>query len=59
LEEALKIVGAKIGASVSKKTFVLLVKDKDGDSSKIAEANKQGVPLMTLGEFNESYGEYM
>ena len=59
LEEALKLVGAKIGANVSKKTFVLLVKDKDGDSSKISEANKQGVPLMTLGEFNESYGEYV
>jgi len=56
LQEALKNIGAKIGSSVSSKTFVVLVKDKEEDTGKANEARKLGVPLMTPQEFISKYG---
>jgi NAD-dependent DNA ligase len=58
LQEALKNIGAKIGSSVSSKTFVVLVKDKEEDTGKANEARKLGVPLMTPQEFMSKYGIY-
>lgn len=55
LQTELKDIGAKIGTSVSSKTFVLLVKDKDEDTGKASEARKLGVPLMTPSEFKNKY----
>ena len=55
LQEALKNIGAKISASVSSKTFVVLVKNKDEDTGKANEARKLGIPLMTPQEFTEKY----
>ena len=55
IQDALKSVGAKLGSSVSKNTFVVLVKDKEDDTGKAAEARKLGVPLMTLEEFRQKY----
>ena len=55
IQDALKSVGAKLGSSVSKNTFVVLVKDKDEDTGKAAEAKKLGVPLMTPEEFRQKY----
>jgi NAD-dependent DNA ligase len=55
IQEALKIIGAKLGSSVSSKTFVVLVKDKDEDTGKANEARKLGVPLMTPDEFTSKY----
>jgi NAD-dependent DNA ligase len=55
LQEKLKDVGAKLGSSVSSKTFVVLVKDKEEDTSKANEARKVGVPLMTPQEFVIKY----
>jgi DNA ligase (NAD+) len=55
LQEALKNIGAKIGSSVSSKTFVVLVKDKDEDTGKANDARKLGVPLMTPHEFTSKY----
>jgi NAD-dependent DNA ligase len=55
IQDALKTVGAKLGSSVSKNTFVVLVKDKDEDTGKAAEARKLGVPLMTPDEFKQKY----
>jgi NAD-dependent DNA ligase len=55
IQDALKSVGAKLGTSVSKNTFVVLVKDKDEDTGKVAEAKKLGVPLMTPEEFRQKY----
>jgi NAD-dependent DNA ligase len=55
LVETLKKMGAKVGASVSKNTFILLVKDKDEDTGKAEEARKLEVPLMTPEEFREKY----
>jgi NAD-dependent DNA ligase len=55
LQETLKLYGVKIGASVSKNTFAVLVKDKDEDTTKANEARKLNIPLMTPVEFNEKY----
>ena len=55
LEEVLKNMGAKIGSTISSKTFVLLVKDKYQDTSKVRESKKLGVPLMTPQEFTSKY----
>ena len=55
LQEALKNIGAKVGTSVSSKTFVVLVKDKEEDTGKANEARKLGIPLMTPEEFAKQY----
>jgi NAD-dependent DNA ligase len=55
IQDALKNVGAKLGASVSKNTFVVLVKDTDEDTGKANDARKIGVPLMTPEEFKSKY----
>jgi NAD-dependent DNA ligase len=55
LQEKLKDIGAKLGSSVSSKTFVVLVKDKEEDTGKANEARKLNVPLMTPHEFTIKY----
>ena len=55
IQDALKSVGAKLGSSVSKNTFVVLVKDKEDDTGKSAEAKQLGVPIMSLEEFRQKY----
>ena len=52
---ALKELGAKIGTSVSKKTFVLVVKDADEESGKTMKAKELGVPVMVIDDFREKY----
>ena len=47
--------GGEMGGSVSKNTFVLIVKNKDDDSGKIDKAKDLGVPLMTPDEFRKAY----
>ena len=51
----LKELGANIGSSVSSKTFVVLVKDKDEDTGKASQARKLEVILMTPEEFRNKY----
>ena len=55
IQESLKKVGAKLTTSVSKNTFIVLVKDKNDDTSKILEARNLGITLMTPNEFKEKY----
>ena len=55
IQAALKSVGAKLGSSVSKNTFVVLVKDKEDDTGKVADAKNLGVPIMTPEEFRQKY----
>jgi len=55
IQEALKNVGAKFGSSVSKNTFIVLVKDLSEDTGKAADARRLGVPLMTPEVFKEKY----
>ena len=59
LISALQLVGAEQGASVNKNTFVLLVKTLEEGSftatTKIIEAKKIGVPVMTVDMFKTNY----
>ena len=57
LQEEIKKVGASLGSSVSKNTFVVLVKDYDvdQDSGKANEAKKFGIPIMTRDAFVNKY----
>jgi NAD-dependent DNA ligase len=55
LQELFKNVGAKLGSSISKNTFVLLVKDLEEDTSKVVEAKQLGIQIMTKDEFVSKY----
>ena len=55
LQDKLKNIGAKLGSSVSKNTFIVLVKDVDDDTGKASEARKLGIPLMTPIGFTAKY----
>jgi NAD-dependent DNA ligase len=55
IQDALKSVGAKLGSSVSKNTFVVLVKDKEDETGKASEARKLEVAIMTPEEFKQKY----
>jgi NAD-dependent DNA ligase len=57
LETLLKKVGAKMGSSVSKNTLCVVVKDSNTEeSSKVLEAKRIGIPVLTLSQFNTQYG---
>jgi len=54
LEDKLKSLGVKLGSSVSKNTFVVLVKEKpiEGEETgKVLDAKKLNIPIMTAKEF--------
>ena len=55
LQDIIKNLGAKVSGSVSKNTFIVLVKDLDEDTGKVADAKKLGVPIMTPEEFKSKY----
>jgi NAD-dependent DNA ligase (contains BRCT domain type II) len=55
LEAKIKKQGGKIGSSVSSKTFVVVVKDLDGETSKVLKAKELGIPVMTLEQFTDKY----
>ena len=57
LQELIKNVGAKLGSSISKNTFVLLVKDASAeqDTGKALEAKQLGIPIMTKDDFITTY----
>ena len=57
LEIDLKKVGAKLGSSVSKNTFCVLIKDLESDESgKVLDAKRLGIPVLTLAQFKTQYG---
>jgi DNA ligase (NAD+) len=51
LEEKLKSIGAKVGTSVSKNTYLVVAKDKDDETGKVLEAKKMGINVVSLEEF--------
>jgi DNA ligase (NAD+) len=57
IQQELKKIGAKEGSSVSKNTFMVLVKDSDvdQDSGKALEAKKLGIPIVTRDDFVAKY----
>lgn len=56
LIEKLQKVGAEQQSAVSKKTFMVIVKDKDEDTGKAEEARRLGVQVLTREEVKEKYG---
>jgi NAD-dependent DNA ligase len=55
IEIKLNQVGAKVGATVNKNTFILVVKDKTETTGKIEQANKLGISIMEIDEFMNQY----
>lgn len=55
LTKTLEELGANMGSSVSKSTFVVLVKDVDEDTGKAEQARKLNIPLMTPEDFKKKY----
>ena len=55
LAKKIKAIGGDIGDSVTKNTFVVLVKDKDDDTGKANQARCLDIPLMTPEEFMNKY----
>ena len=55
LMEKLNNVGAEQQSAVSKKTFMVIVKDKDEDTGKAEEARKLGIPVLTPDEIALKY----
>jgi DNA ligase (NAD+) len=56
LEVILKEAGAKMGSSVSKNTLCVVVKDSNSEeSSKVLEAKRIGIPVLTLSQFKTQY----
>ena len=55
LEDKIKLAGAKLGTSVSKNTYLVIVKHLEEDTSKASDAKKLGVPLITVEDFNNKY----
>ena len=53
--ESITKLGGELANSVSKNTFIVIVKDKDDDSGKIDQAKKLNIPILTLEEFKEKY----
>jgi NAD-dependent DNA ligase len=55
LEEQIKNAGAKLGSSVSKNTYLVIVKNLEEDTTKATDAKKLGIPLITVEDFNKKY----
>ena len=55
LEEKLKVVGAKLGSSVSKNTFAVLVSDVNENTGKVQDAKAKNIPVMTPEDFTAKY----
>jgi NAD-dependent DNA ligase len=53
--EFLKKVGANLGSSVNKNTYLVLAKSNDEDTGKAEEARKLNIPIMSVDEFTQTY----
>ena len=55
LENKIKNAGAKLGTSVSKNTYLVIVKHLEEDTSKALDAKKLNIPVITVDDFNKKY----
>lgn len=55
IEEYIENNGGKVVGSVSKKTDILIVKDKSASTSKIKKAKDLGIPILLIDEFKSKY----
>jgi NAD-dependent DNA ligase len=53
--EFLKNIGANLGSSISKNTFLVVTKTKEDDTGKAEEARKLNIPLLSVQEFTQTY----
>ena len=56
LETKIIELGGHIENAITKKTFIVLVKDFEETTGKAEKARQLGIPLMTLSEFKHTYG---
>ena len=55
LQQKLEKIGVKLGTSVSKNTFIVLVNDLDDDTGKADKARKLDITIMTPDSFKSKY----
>jgi NAD-dependent DNA ligase len=55
LETSLTEIGASVGSAVSSNTHVLITPDVNSTSSKLVQARKLSIPIMTPTEFRQRY----
>ena len=55
LEEQFKTFGIIISNQVNSKTHLVLVKNKNHDSSKVNKAKELNIPIFTIKEFTQKY----
>jgi NAD-dependent DNA ligase len=55
LQEKIEEKGGNNSSSISKNTFILLVKDKEEETGKITKAKQLNITIMTPYEFKEKY----
>jgi len=55
LEDKIKNAGAKLGSSVTKNTYLVIVKNLEEDTTKAMDAKKLGIHLITLEDFINKY----
>ena len=55
LTTILEDVGAELSSSVSKKTYLVIVKDIDDDTGKADKARKLNIPMIEVEDFKQKY----
>ena len=55
IQSKLETIGANLTSSVSKNTFVVVVKDLDEFTSKTEKAQELNIPIQTLDDFKKKY----
>jgi NAD-dependent DNA ligase len=55
LQTKLETIGSNLTSSVSKNTFVVIVKDMDEFTTKADKAQELGVPIQTIDGFKKKY----
>jgi DNA ligase (NAD+) len=55
LQSKIEEVGGKLSSSVSKNTFIVIVKSLDDDTGKADKAREIGIPLITIQNFKKKY----
>ena len=55
LSGILEEVGAELSSSVSKKTYMVVVKDIDDDTGKAEKARKLNIPMIEVDDFKKKF----
>jgi NAD-dependent DNA ligase len=55
IQNKLKEIGAKLGSTVSKNTFMVITNNLEDETSKIKDAKKYNIPIMLLYDFVDKF----